>query len=137
MTTDTCGPGIFAFTTLFSALLNDVGERNPGLGKQVTQFLLLATTKEICPSQVALVVKNRLANVGNVNDTGSIPGLGRSPEEGNGSSLQHSCLENHMDRGTWWVTVHGVTQSQTQLGGNTFTFKEICNNGCLVYNKKT
>ena len=73
--------------TLLSALLNDIGERNPGLGKQVTQLLLLAVTQEICPSQVALVVKNRPAHAGSVNDVGSIPGLGRSPEEGNGNAF--------------------------------------------------
>ena len=48
-------------------------------------------------------------------DLGSIPGLGRSPGEGNGNPLQYSCLENSMDGGTWWATVHGVTKSQTQL----------------------
>ena len=42
---------------------------------------------------------------------GSISGLGRSPEEGNGSSLQHSCLENSMNRGAWQATVHRVAQS--------------------------
>ena len=41
-------------------------------------------------------------------NAGSIPGSGRSPEEGNGNPLQYSCLENPMDRGAWWVTVHGV-----------------------------
>ena len=46
---------------------------------------------------------------------GSIPGLRRSPGEGNGSLLQYSCLENSMDRGAWRTTVHGVTKSQTQL----------------------
>ena len=44
-----------------------------------------------------------------------IPGLGRSPEEGNDYTLQYSCLENSMDRGTWRATVRGVTKSQTQL----------------------
>ena len=44
-------------------------------------------------------------------DLGSIPGLGRSPEEGNGNPLEYSCLENPMDRGAWWATVHGVTES--------------------------
>ena len=48
-----------------------------------------------------------------VENPSSIPGLGRSPEEGNGNPLQFSCLENLMDRGTWWATVHGVTKSQT------------------------
>ena len=52
-------------------------------------------------------------------DTGSIPGSGRSPEEGNGYPLQYSCLENPMDRGAWWATVHGVTKSQTWLATNT------------------
>ena len=48
-------------------------------------------------------------------DLGSIPGFGRSPGEGNGNSLQHSCLENPMDRGAWQATVRGVTQSRTWL----------------------
>ena len=51
----------------------------------------------------------------NARDLGSIPGLGRSPGEGNGSPLQDSCLENSMDRGAWRVTVHGVTKNLTQL----------------------
>ena len=49
----------------------------------------------------------------NVGDPGSIPGSGRSPEEGNGYPLQYSCLENSMDRGAWWATVHGVTNIWT------------------------
>ena len=44
-----------------------------------------------------------------------IPGLGRSPGEGNGNPLQYSCLENPMGRGTWWATVHGVAQNWTRL----------------------
>ena len=44
-----------------------------------------------------------------------IPGLGRSPGEGNGNPLQYSCLGNPMDRGGWWATVHEVTKSQTRL----------------------
>ena len=44
-------------------------------------------------------------------DEGSIPELGRSPEGGNGNTLQDSCLENPMDRGAWWATVHGVAES--------------------------
>ena len=51
----------------------------------------------------------------NAGDPGSIPGSGRSPGEGNGNPLLYSCLENPMDRGAWWATVHGVTKSQTQL----------------------
>ena len=49
--------------------------------------------------------------VRNAGDPGSIPGLGGSPGEGNGTTLQYSCLENPMDRGAWWATVHGVAQS--------------------------
>ena len=55
-------------------------------------------------------------------DLGSIPGLGRSPGEGNGNPLQYSCLENPMDGGAWWATVHGVAKSQTRLSNFTFTF---------------
>ena len=51
----------------------------------------------------------------NAEGLGSIPELGRSPGEGNGYPLQYSCLENPLDRGAWWATVHGVTKSQTQL----------------------
>ena len=49
----------------------------------------------------------------NTGHLGSIPGLGRSPGEENDYPLQYSCLENSMDRGAWWATVHGVTKSQT------------------------
>ena len=55
-------------------------------------------------------------------DLGLIPGSGRSPGEGNGNPLQYSCLENSMDKGAWWATVHGVTKSRTQLNDFTFTF---------------
>ena len=54
-----------------------------------------------------IVVKNPPVNSG---DSGSIPGSGSSPEGGNGNPLQYSCLENPMDRGAWWATVHGVAQ---------------------------
>ena len=56
------------------------------------------------------MVKNPPASVGDAGDVGAIPGLGRSPEEGNGNTLQYFCLENPMDRGAWQVTVHGVTK---------------------------
>ena len=49
----------------------------------------------------------------NAGDPGSIPGSGRFSGEGNGNSLQYSCLENSMDRGAWWAVVHGVTESET------------------------
>ena len=62
------------------------------------------------------------ASACNAGDLGSIPGLGRPPGEGNGNPLQYSCLENPMDRGAWWATVHGVTKSWTQPSDFTFTF---------------
>ena len=51
---------------------------------------------------MALAVKNLAVNAGVVRDTGSIPGLGRSPGEGNGYPLQYPCLGNPVDRGAWW-----------------------------------
>ena len=51
----------------------------------------------------------------NTGDLGSIPGLGRSPGEGNGNALQYFCLENSIDKGAWQATVHGVAKSQTRL----------------------
>ena len=53
------------------------------------------------------------ASVCNAGDLGSIPGLGRSPGEGNGTPLQYSCWEDPMDGGTWWATVHGVAKRWT------------------------
>ena len=56
------------------------------------------------------MVKNLPANARDIRDADSIPGLGRSPGEGNGNPLQYSYLENPMDRGTWQATVHKVTK---------------------------
>ena len=64
---------------------------------------------------MALVVKNPPASAGDIGDAGSISGSGRFPREGNDNPLQCSCLENPMDRGLWWATVHGVAKSRTQL----------------------
>ena len=61
------------------------------------------------------MVKNPPVNAGDTRDAGSIPGLQRSPGEGNGNPLQYSCLENSMDKGTWWAIVHGVTKSQKSV----------------------
>ena len=58
---------------------------------------------------VTPVIKNLPSNTG---DAGLIPGSGRSPGVGNANPLQYSCLENSMDRGAWWATVHEVTKSQ-------------------------
>ena len=66
-------------------------------------------------SQVALVVKNMPASARDLRDTGSVPGLGKSPREGHGNLLQYSCLENPVDSGAWWATVHRVAKSWTRL----------------------
>ena len=55
------------------------------------------------------------ASAYNAGDLGSIPGLGRSPGEGNGNPLQYCCLENPMDRGAWYAIVYGVAKSWTRL----------------------
>ena len=76
-------------------------------------------------SQVGLVVKNLPANAREVRDAGSIPGSGRSPGGGHGNPLQHSCLENPMEREAWQATVHRVTQSQIRL-------KRLSTQACII-----
>ena len=63
------------------------------------------------------MVLNPPANAG---DLGSILGSGRSPGEGSGNPSQYSCLENPMDRGAWWATVHGVAKSWARLTEHTY-----------------
>ena len=71
------------------------------------------TSRQPCgDAQIGAVAKNLAANEGHAC---SIPGPGRSPGEGNGNPLQYSCLRIPVDRGAWWVTVHGVTKSQTWM----------------------
>ena len=78
-------------------------------GVYFISFFSLGQTRA---SLVTQMVKNLLAG-----DVGSIPGLGRSSGRGHGNPLQCSCLENPMDKGAWWATVHGVIKSQTRLRG--------------------
>ena len=61
------------------------------------------------------VEKNPPANAGDTRNVGSVPGSKRSPGVGTGNSFQYSYLENSMDRGAWWATVHGAAKTQTQL----------------------
>ena len=63
------------------------------------------------------------ASACNAGDLGSIPGSGRSPGEGNGNPLQYCCLENPMDGGAWWATVHGIPKSRTRLSDFTFALQ--------------
>ena len=72
-----------------------------------------------------------LGSACNAGYPGSIPGLGTSPGEENGYPLQCSCLENSMDRGALWATVHGVTKSQTRLSNQHFYFQNW-HNRCLL-----
>ena len=65
------------------------------------------------------MIKNLPANAGDIRDSGSIHGLGRSPGGGNVNPLQKSCLKNPMDKGAWRATVHGVAKSQTWLSAHT------------------
>ena len=74
-------------------------------------------------------MKNPPVKTGNAGNMSSIPGLGRSPEEGNGNPLQYSCLENPMDRGSWRATVHEVTKSQTGSGDQANTYIDFKQNG--------
>ena len=61
----------------------------------------------------------------NAGDLGLIPGFGRSPGERKGYPLQYPCLENPMERGTWWATVHGASEGQTRLSDFTFFFSSF------------
>ena len=79
----------------------------PGIFVWVAAWLVLSF-----PDDSA--VKNPPANAG---DTGSIPGLGRSPGGGNGNLFQYSCLKNRMNRGAWWAPVHGVAKDSDMTEG--------------------
>ena len=83
-------------------------------------LLVFATLGWLCPCLTWVLFLSDFpggadgkASVYSAGDPGSIPGLGRSPEEGNGTPLQYSCLENPTDGGAWWATIHGVTKSRT------------------------
>ena len=69
--------------------------------------------KSVWASQVVLVVKNLPLNARDTRDLGSISESGRAPGGGHGNPLHYPCLENPMDRGAWWATVHRVAKSQT------------------------
>ena len=64
---------------------------------------------------MALVVKNTVANAGDIRDAGMTPGSGRSPAGVHGNPLRYSCVEDPMHRGAWWIMVHRASKNQTQL----------------------
>ena len=84
----------------------------PLQGPTISSLDIYSEMAESCGFPDGSVGKESACNVG---DMGLIPGLGRSPGEGNSYLLQYSGLENSMDRGAWGATVHGVTESQTRL----------------------
>ena len=96
-------------------ILNDFFFKSPNSSQSSKDKEMDTLKFRIGAPQVVLAIKNPPANAGVIRDTGSIPGLGRSPGGGHGNPLQDSCLENPMDRGAWWATVHGVMKSRIQL----------------------
>ena len=98
----------------FSAVRGGGGQAEVELGFELGLIsgsgLRMGLGMELGASLVAQTVKESACNAGHL---GSILQSGRSPGEGNGYPLQYSCLENPIDRGTWWVTGHGVAESQT------------------------
>ena len=105
----------FFMRTLNNSFLNTIMDGS--LLMNLFIFLSNLTThgREGGAFRVVLVVKNPPTRAGEVRDVGSIPGSERSPGGGHGNPLQYSCLENPMDRGTWWATVHRVAKSRTLL----------------------
>ena len=80
---------------------------------------------------MASLVSQTKESTCNAGDLGSIPGWGRSPGEGNGNPLQYFCLENPMDGGACWATVHGVVKSWTQLSDLTFNTLTVPGTPCV------
>ena len=125
---------------------NPTPSPHPSQISRLSRRLLLCSRQisDSSISQVALVVQNPPINAGDVRGVGSVPRSGGSPGGGCGRPLQRSCLENPMDRGAWWATVHGVSKSQTCLrdldpapapnkGANsTFALTRNCTSGSLT-----
>ena len=101
----------------FAVLLSAALSQNHLLGFEIGQleFYYLLTLIIVMPPRASLVAQLVKKSACNTGDLGLIPGLGRSPGEGNGNPLQYPCLENLMDRGAWWAAVQGVSKSWARL----------------------
>ena len=84
------------------------------------QYVIVIPLNELIPGFAG--GSDGKASACNVGDSGPIPGSGRSSRERNGNPFQYPCLENPMDRGAWYATVHGVTKSRTRLSDFTFLY---------------
>ena len=87
------------------------------------------SVKQVSFNKKIKMKKNPPANAGDTGKAALIPGSGRSPGEGNGNPFQYLCLENPMDGGAWWATVHGVAKSRTQLSDFTSLVYTHCHPG--------
>ena len=99
---------------VITSLRTVMKEKLQGALEENKQPLVMNQQNRASP-RLVLLVKSWPASAGGARDAGLIPGLGRYSGVGNGNPLQDSCLENSMDRGIWWATVHGVAESQTRL----------------------
>ena len=99
---------------------------------------LLRTWTRLVWKEMLPMCKLLPANVQGTREAGSVPGLGRSPGEGNGNPLQYSCLENPMDRGAWWATVHAVIKGQRALSdwACTHTYVRNSHTGAWSFSRK-
>ena len=104
-----------ALTWAFTSLIKGFSSSS------VPHFLYKSLRKRVVVWTLVSPISHKVSAC-NEGDPGLIPGLGRSPGEGNGNPLQYSCLENSMDWGAWWATVHGVAKSRTRLSEFTFHF---------------
>ena len=112
----------FVVQTLGYSVVREKKNRNSALKKvelssheNTWENLKCILLSERRASLLAQRVKNPLASEGDRRDMGSVPGSGRSPGGGHGNLLKYACLENPMNRGAWWTTVHGVAKSWTRL----------------------
>ena len=106
------------------------------LAEVVREHQRIRLNRRLCLTGASLVAQ-MVVSVCNAGDPGSIPGLGRSAGEGNGSPLQYSCLENPMDGGAWLATVHGVAKSRTRLSDFTTTISISCTGRQILYHCAT